>query len=106
MSEAAAHVEGRDATHEPHVNYMAKFYWLVGLTTAEVIVAFTLEGGLRLSLLAFLSVWKAGIVLNYFMHLKTERIGLKLMIAFPAVLVCVLVGVFLLDGFFLNYSAI
>ena len=91
--------------HLPHVNYMAKFYWLVGLTAAEVGVAIALEGGARLFLLAFLSCWKAAIVLNYFMHLKTENLALKLAMAFPLVLVLILFGLFTLDGYFLNYAA-
>jgi cytochrome c oxidase subunit IV len=98
---AAAHDEGA----HPHVNYMAKFYWLVALTTAEVAVAFGVSGGWKLALLTFLSFWKAGIVLRYFMHLKTEGIGLKLLVAFPGALIVILVMLFLADGYFLNYSA-
>jgi heme/copper-type cytochrome/quinol oxidase subunit 4 len=89
-----------------HVNYIAKFWWLVGLTVTEVAVALKVGPPYKLPLLAVLSGWKAAIVLNYFMHLKTERIGLKLLVAFPAVLIVVLVTLFLMDGYFLGYSAL
>jgi len=102
MSEAAA-VHAAD--EPPHVNYMAKFYWLVALTTAEVCVAFWIPGGWKLLLLTILSFWKAGIVLRYFMHLKTEGRALKLLMAFPAVLIVVLVVLFLTDGVWLGYAA-
>jgi heme/copper-type cytochrome/quinol oxidase subunit 4 len=104
MSDAAVH----PAAGEHHeVNYMAKFYWLVALTTAEVIAAFTLKEQrmLLLPILTVLSIWKALIVLNYFMHLKTESLGLKLCMTFPLVLICVLVLLFLADGYWGNYSA-
>jgi caa(3)-type oxidase subunit IV len=100
MSDASAHA-GHD---HPETNYMAKFWWLVGLTIAEVAVAIALPGGLKLALLAFLAFWKAAIVMNHFMHLKAENRALKLVVAFPAVLILILVGLFVLDGYFLNYA--
>ena len=102
MSDAAA---AHAADHEPHVNYMAKFWWLVGLTTVEVIVALKFEGGLKLALLTFLSLWKAAIVLAYFMHMKTENLALKLAMCFPVVLIFILVSLFLADGYFFGYSS-
>jgi len=84
--------------HHEEVNYVAKFFWLVGLTTVEVGVAMWTEGALKLALLTFLSVWKAAIVLRYFMHLKMEGIGLKLAMAFPVVLMVILFALFLTDS--------
>ena len=104
MSDAAAHAP--DAGHQ-EVNYMAKFWWLLGLTIVEVGIALVVPHpvlrGLGLSLFA---VWKAGIVLQYFMHLKDEGIALKLALAFPLVLVCILVLLFLTDSYFLGYSGV
>ncbi len=105
MSDAAVHASDHAGDHEPHVNYMAKFYWLVGLTTVEVLVAIFVPGGWKLFGLTALSLWKAAIVLNYFMHLKTENLALKLAMAFPLVLIFILATLFLLDGYFLGYSA-
>ena len=97
------------ADHDHHdVNYMAKFWWLLGLTLCEVGVAVLaakvegFPGGLTLAGLAFFAGWKAAIVLNYFMHLKQENTALKLVVAFPAALVVILVTLFLLDGHFLH----
>jgi len=100
---AAAHA-AREGEHHPPVNYVAKFYWLVALTAVEVAVAIRVEGGPKLGLLAFLSCWKAGIVLNHFMHLRTERLALKLAMAFPLVLILILVTLFLVDGVWLDRS--
>ena len=101
MSDAAA-AAGHD---HPHVNYIAKFVWLVGLTTVEVGVAMWVEGMPKLLLLAFLSFWKAAIVLQYFMHLKTEGLALKLVCLFPVVLMFILFTLFLTDGYILGYAA-
>lgn len=94
MSEAALHADD----HQPHVNYIAKFVWLVGLTAAEVGVAIYVEGAAKLLLLTFLSVWKASIVLKYFMHLKTEGLALKLAMCFPVLLMVILFTLFLTDS--------
>jgi caa(3)-type oxidase subunit IV len=101
MSDAAA-----PATHDhPEVNYVAKFLWLVGLTTVEVGVALWIEGMPKLALLTFLSVWKAAIVLRYFMHLKMEGIALKLVMLFPVLLMFILFTLFLIDSQFFHYNA-
>jgi cytochrome c oxidase subunit 4 len=100
---AAEHAPGHG--EEPHVNYMAKFWWLLGLTVTEVAVAIWIPGGFKLVLLAILSCWKAAIVLRYFMHLKSERLPLKLLIAFPFALILILVLLFLTDAHWLGYSS-
>jgi len=102
VTDAAAHA----ADDHAHVNYMAKFYWLVALTAIEVCVALWIPGGWKLLLLTVLSVWKAGIVLNHFMHLKSEGIALKLAMLFPLVLVVILVTLFLTDAWYFGYSGI
>ena len=105
MSDAA--VPAADAGHDhPEVNYVAKFFWLVGLTTVEVIIAIYIDGFPKLALLTFLSVWKASIVLKYFMHLKMEGIALKLCMLFPVVLMFILFTLFLTDSQFFHYNAL
>ena len=107
MSDAATdagHATAAEHDH-PHVNYIAKFGWLVALTTVEVIVAMNVEGGLKLFLLTFLSLWKAAIVLNYFMHLKSENLALKLALCFPLALIAILVTLFLADGYWMRYPS-
>jgi caa(3)-type oxidase subunit IV len=95
VSDAALAADSHD---HPHVNYIAKFYWLVALTTVEVGVAIWIEGPMKLALLAFLSVWKAAIVLRYFMHMKTEGLALKLAMCFPVLLMVILFTLFLTDS--------
>jgi len=102
----AAVAPSAPAHDHAEVNYVAKFLWLVGLTTVEVFVAIYLDGALKLALLTFLSVWKAAIVLRYFMHLKMEGIGLKLAMLFPVVLMFILFTLFLTDSQFFHYNAL
>ena len=104
MSDAATAGVSAEHAEGHHVNYIAKFWWLVALTAVEVMVAFWVPGGWKLLLLTVLSVWKAGIVLNYFMHMKSEGIALKLTMCFPLVLIVVLVTLFLTDAHFLGYA--
>lgn len=105
MSDAAHAPAAADHDAGHHVNYMAKFYWLVALTAIEVGVALWVPSPYKVPLLALLSAWKAGIVLNHFMHLKAEGRALKLLVAFPAVLVVILILLFMTDGVFLGYAA-
>lgn len=104
MSEAAAHADHSDKS------YWTKAFWLTGLTIVEVGVAVWLhdkEGmmGLKLGLLGALAFWKAGIVLQSFMHLKDEGKALKLMLLFPVFLICFLVSMLCLDSVVLGYAA-
>ena len=67
----AAHAAAGAEHHE--TNYMAKFWWLLGLTAVEVLIAVVVtQPALRGIGLAFFACWKAAIVLNHFMHLKGE----------------------------------
>jgi cytochrome c oxidase subunit IV len=104
MSETTPAAPAADHGAAHHVNYLAKFYWLVGLTITEVAVALKVEGTAKLVLLAVLSVWKAGIVLNHFMHMKAETVALKLAMCFPLVLIFILLTLFLTDSHFLGYA--
>ena len=106
MTDAVAHAEDH-----PGTNYMAKFWWLVGLTAAEVAAAvlfikfFPGATGLKLLVLGAFAIWKAGVVLNHFMHMSHEGKALKLMMCFPLVLIAILVTLFVTDGVWLHYAA-
>jgi len=98
-----------DAAHagadHHETNYMAKFWWLLGLTIVEVLIAVLVPNpALRGIGLAVFACWKAAIVLNHFMHLKDEGIALKLTVLFPLVLIVILVMLFLADSHFFGYS--
>ncbi|MHC4821370.1 MAG: cytochrome C oxidase subunit IV family protein [Planctomycetota bacterium] len=109
MSEAAA-AHADDHAHENHDPlYWKKFWWLLGLTVAEVLVAVMLKGhgmeGVRVAGLATFALWKAAIVMQHYMHLSAEPRGLKLLLLFPGVLILVLIFLVSLDGHILGYAA-
>ena len=102
---AAPDAHAGDGHHE--TNYMAKFWWLLGLTMVEVLIAWKVPNpALRGIGLAVFACWKAAIVLNHFMHLKGEGIALKLTVLFPLCLIVILVLLFLTDSYFLGYSGV
>ena len=68
-------------------NYMLIFYWLFGLTVAEVGLVYTgIPKALLVALLVALAVAKAALVAMYFMHLKFEKRTLGLIALTPPVL--------------------
>ena len=65
-------------------NYMAIFWWLLGLTIAELAVAYMhLPKPLTIGGLVGLAIAKASLVAMYFMHLKFERRTLGLIALTP-----------------------
>ena len=76
-------------------NYMAIFWWLLGLTIAEIAWAIiphhselVLAGGI-----VALAIVKAVLVALYFMHLKFERKTMGLLFASTLILGAILVSV-------------
>ena len=79
-----------DAHEAP--NYMAIFYWLFGLTVAELAVAYMgLPKPLMIGALVGLAMAKAALVAMYFMHLKFERRTLGLIALTPPLLLVMFV---------------
>lgn len=86
------------ASLEP--NYIGVFWWLVGLTIAELLVAVVPIGPMypkivQAALLIGLALGKAGLVALYFMHLKFEKRTLGV-IALTPLLICTLLIISLL----------
>lgn len=74
------------------VNYIAVFWWLLGLTIIEVVVIFLPVARLLIViLLVGLALSKASLVAMYFMHLRFERRTLALIAITPLVLCLLLV---------------
>jgi caa(3)-type oxidase subunit IV len=97
-----AHNAGHAAAHA-HPNYMAIFWWLLGLTIAEVIVAIPRAGDsypqvVKGAMLVALAVTKAALVAMYFMHLRFERRTLALIAMTPMVLCVFLLFMLLPDS--------
>ena len=79
-----------EAHAEP--NYMAIFYWLFGLTVAELAVAYMgLPKPLMIGGLVGLAIAKAALVAMYFMHLRFERRTLGLIALTPPLLLVMFV---------------
>ena len=69
--------------------YMTVWFSLVGLTLAEVYLAYLhFPAVTMLLMLIGLSVLKAGLIMAYFMHLRFERFGLVLTLI-PATIFCI-----------------
>ena len=76
--------------HKEHPKYMNIFWWLLGLTIAEVLVVIPdLPIVLKAILLIGMACSKAILVANYFMHLKFEKRTLAIIVITPF-LICVL----------------
>jgi caa(3)-type oxidase subunit IV len=77
----------------PEPRYMVIFWWLLGLTIAEVLIA--TELGMaetpKILLLVTMAIVKALLVALYFMHLKFERLSLGLTVSVTLVLALIFV---------------
>ena len=76
-------------------NYMAIFWWLLGLTILEIawaIIPHHSELVLASGIVA-LAIVKAVLVAMYFMHLKFERRTMGILFASTLILGCILVSV-------------
>lgn len=74
---------------------------LAGLTAIEVVLAYRhfLSPGMMMLVLMALSVAKAGMIMNWFMHLGTERLNLILSLLPPLILVLALLFGFFPDAY-------
>ena len=80
-----------DIAHE-EPNYMAIFWWLLGLTIAELAVAYMgLPKALMIASLVGLAIAKAALVAMYLMHLRFERRTLGLIALTPPLLLVMFV---------------
>src|SRR6185436_18102008 len=79
----------------PIPNYMAIFWWLLGLTILEIAWAIIPHHSelILASGIVGLAVIKAVLVALYFMHLKFERKTLGILFASTLILGCILVSV-------------
>lgn len=60
--------------------YVAIWFWLLALTAVEVLLAYLhfFSTLVMLAILMCLSLVKAGLIMAYFMHLRSERVSLIL----------------------------
>ncbi|MCY3742591.1 MAG: cytochrome C oxidase subunit IV family protein [Candidatus Poribacteria bacterium] len=88
--------------HTEHPKYMNIFWWLLGLTVAEVLVVIPdLPIAIKAILLIGMACSKAALVAIYFMHLKFERKTLAAIVITPF-LICVFLVVMLMPDLTLD----
>lgn len=82
-----------ETAHRKHPPYLMIWLYLALLTAAELGLAFELplSQNVKLLLLLVLAVWKAALVALFFMHLRFERWGLRLMALAPLPLAAIFV---------------
>jgi cytochrome c oxidase subunit 4 len=91
MAEAHAHELAHD---HPHPNYMAIFWWLLGITIAEVAVTFVpMSYAMLVIILLVMAFAKAILVALYFMHLKFDNKILMVIAAVPVVLAGIAIAI-------------
>lgn len=91
--------------HHHHPNYMAIFWWLLGLTIAEVCVAFFPRWmpsvgnvkAITIVLLIGMAFAKATLVALYFMHLRFERRTFVIIVTAPVLLAVFLIVMLMPD---------
>jgi cytochrome c oxidase subunit IV len=92
------------ARAEAHQQHPIKIYlWIWGLlfvlsAFSYLVDYFQLQGMLRWSLIVLFMLLKAGFIVAIFMHMKWERLGLKLAILVPPLTLLVLIGFMAVEG--------
>lgn len=88
--------------HTEHPKYMNIFWWLLGLTVAEVLVVIPdLPIAIKAILLIGMACSKAALVAIYFMHLKFERKTLAAIVLTPFI-ICVFLVIMLMPDLTLD----
>ena len=98
MSQAAA---AHDPGHQQHPIglYLAVWMLLFVLSAFSYMVDyFHLQGMLRWTLIITFMFLKAGFIVAIFMHMKWERLALKLAILVPPLCLLVLIGLMAIEG--------
>ena len=104
----AAHATEAAATHGGHAeggqqNPIKLYLWIwlllfVFSAFSYMVDYFQLQGALRWTLILLFMALKAGFIVAIFMHMRWERLGLKLAILFPPLALLVLIGLMAIDG--------
>ena len=88
-----AHEEARPEHVQP--NYIAIFFWLLGMTIGEVLIATYVPMSIvtKIVVLVGMAGIKALLVALYFMHLRFERVSLGVTVSLTLVLALILIVV-------------
>ena len=95
----AAHAEAHEGTQHPIRVYLYIWLLLFVLSTFSYLVDyFHLHGTLRWTLIIVFMLLKAGFIVAIFMHMKWERLALKLAILVPPLCLLILIGLMAIEG--------
>jgi caa(3)-type oxidase subunit IV len=93
---AAAHAEGQQ---HPVATYLYVWILLFVVSTFSYMVDyFHLHGALRWTLILIFMIVKAALIVAVFMHMRWERLALKLAILVPPLCLLVLIGLMAIEG--------
>ncbi|NQY64444.1 MAG: cytochrome C oxidase subunit IV family protein [Alteromonadaceae bacterium] len=96
--------EKADNQH-PISMYLKIWLLLFVLSSFSYMVDFyQLQGVLRWSLILIFMVLKAGLILAIFMHVKWERMALKLVLFIPPLAIVVLIILMIIEANYINWS--
>ena len=89
----------QEATQHPISVYLWIWLLLFVLSTFSYMVDyFHVQGLLRWTLIIVFMLLKAGLIVAIFMHMKWERLALKLAILVPPLCLLVLIGLMAIEG--------
>lgn len=98
MDHTATQVHAEGQQH-PVAVYMYVWALLFIVSTFSYLVDyFHLHGALRWTLILLFMVVKAGLIVAIFMHMRWERLALKLAILVPPLCLLILIGLMAIEG--------
>lgn len=91
------------ASSEGQQHPLGIYFWIWGLLFIISFFSYMvdylhLQGTLRWSLIIIFMLLKAGFIVAIFMHMKWERLGLKMAILLPTVAILVFIGLMNFEG--------
>ena len=91
------------AAHADTQHPISVYLWIWGLlfvlsAFSYMVDYFHVQGALRWSLILLFMFMKAGLIVAVFMHMKWERLALKLVILVPPLCLLVLIGLMAIEG--------
>lgn len=98
-------MSGESAQQHPVSLYLKVWGWLFVLSFFSYMVDYMqLQGPLRWSLILVFMVAKAGLILSIFMHVRWERLSLKLVLFLPMFAIVVFVILMAIEGDYTHAS--
>jgi len=96
----------QDTVQQHPISMYLKVWFLLFLLSffSYLVDYFQFQGMLRWSLILVFMFAKAGLILSIFMHVKWERLALKLVIFLPPITILILISLMLIEGDYINMN--